>query len=86
MNKSTSLCASAIGLAAIAGGALAAPIRIDFDTDANGGAIAGGTVVNALYATLCVTFAHEAPPAAAPVRTSMPAPTSRRASDRRPTS
>ncbi|MFO1315198.1 MAG: hypothetical protein U1F58_06300 [Burkholderiales bacterium] len=59
MKKSISFCASAIGLAAIAGGALAAPIRINFDTDANGGAVASGTVVNALYASLGVTFAHE---------------------------
>ncbi|MCC7216387.1 MAG: hypothetical protein IT517_06415 [Burkholderiales bacterium] len=59
MNRSISLCVSAIGLAAIAGGALAAPVRINFDTNANGGAVPNGAIVDALYATLGVTFSRE---------------------------
>lgn len=59
MNRFLRVCASAIGLAAAAGGALAAPILINFDTDANGAPVASGTAVNALYASLGVTFARE---------------------------
>jgi len=46
----------AIAAMAIAGGASAAPYVIDFDTDANGNAIADGTWIDFQYAAWGVTF------------------------------